>query len=118
MQLVHEGFWQADVLNLHRFRKQRCNLPVLESGDAAADAGDIEEQFGMLTGEYDEIIHVRLDGIHTSLHRGNAIALSLQTNALSPDGSERPIGNPRRSATKPGQDNIMRCVDIALMREC
>ena len=42
----------------------------------------------MLTGEFDEVVNVRLNGLHAALHSRNGIALPLKAYALSPYGAE------------------------------
>ena len=77
-----------DVLHVDGTGKQRCNFPRRESSDAASNFGDQESQLGMLLGEGDELLHVRKDGVRAALHGRDGIALSLQTNALTHDGTE------------------------------
>jgi hypothetical protein len=42
----------------------------------------------MSASKVDKLIHVGLDGLYASLHRGNGIALSLQPYALSPNSAK------------------------------
>lgn len=42
----------------------------------------------MLGREPDELVHIRPDGIRAPVHGGYRVALSLQTDACAPDGSE------------------------------
>ena len=48
----------------------------------------------MLPGETDELVHIGTDRLHSALHGGDGIALSLQPNPLSPDGPELQAGQP------------------------
>ncbi len=88
-----------DILHVDGGGKQWRNLCIGEARDAATDARDQEGQLGMLLGKSDELINVGLDGVHTALHRRDGVALSLQSNALSPDGTKLLDGYPCRSAT-------------------
>ena len=88
-----------DVLHIDGSRKQWRNLGVGEACDAAADARDQEGQLRALFGKSDELVNVGFDGVHAALHRRDGIALSLQTNALTHDGTKLLDGYPRRSAT-------------------
>lgn len=72
---------------------------VGEAGDAAADTGDEEGEFGMDLGKGDELIDVRADGIYAALHRGDGVTLALQTDALAPDGAKLAIGGISGSAS-------------------
>ena len=63
-------------------------MSVIEACDAAADAGDEEAHFGMCLGKLNEIIDIRLDGIHSALHSRDGVALSLQPDTLAPDSTE------------------------------
>ena len=90
----HEAFRQADVVNADRFGEKRGDLAVPEAGDAAADAGDIEEAFRMRLGESDEIIHIGLDRLHAALHGGDGVALALNAHTAPPNGTELAICRP------------------------
>ena len=67
--------------------------------DATADAGNEECQVLTALGKLDKLIHIGFDGLHPTLHRGNAIATALQTNTLAHDGNKLPVGDPRRSTS-------------------
>ena len=71
---------------------------VPEPCDAAADAGDVEEQLGVLLGKSDKIFHVRLDGFHAALHRRDGITLSPKADTASHHGAELLEGHIGRSA--------------------
>ena len=81
-----------------RLCKQRGDFFIREACDAAADASDEERQFRVLLGECDELVHIRTDGVHAALHRGDGIALTLQANALTHDGSKLAVGDVGRTA--------------------
>ena len=91
--LPNKRFRQADVFQRPGAGEERRDLVVAEAGDAAADAGDIEEQFRMRLGESDEFVHIGLDGLHAALHRRNGIALALQPDSLPHHGAELPPGH-------------------------
>ena len=76
-----------------RSLKQRSDFIIREACDAAADASDEECQFEVLLGELDELVHIRTDGFHAALHRGDGIALTLQANTLPHDSSELAVGD-------------------------
>ena len=78
--------------------EQRGDFFIREACDAAADASDEERQFRVLLGECDELVHIRTDGVHAALHRGDGIALTLQANALTHDGSKLAVGDVGRTA--------------------
>lgn len=90
----HEALRQADVVEADRFGKKRGDFAVPEPGDAAADAGDIEEAVRMRLGESDEIIHIGLDRLHATLHGRDGVALALKAHTASPDGSELEVCRP------------------------
>ena len=77
-----------NVLNINGASKQRCNFTDSEANDAAAYAGDQEGQLGVLLGESDEFVNVRLDGIRPALHGRDGIALALQPHTLTHNGTE------------------------------
>ena len=78
--------------------KERCYLGGGESGDAAAYAGDVECQFGVSAGKFNEGIDIGADCIDAALHGGDGIGVALQSFALAPDGSEAFMGDVRGSA--------------------
>lgn len=80
------------VFHIDSITEQRSYFGRTESGNAAAYFGDEECQFGMLAGEADEFVHIGLDAVGTSVHGRDAIGLSLQAGALSPDGSPLFLG--------------------------
>ena len=88
-----------DVLHVVGFPEQRRHLLVREACDAAADACDEECQLGMCLGKQDELVHVGTYRFHASLHRRDAVALSLQPYALPHDGSELAVGDERRTSS-------------------
>ncbi len=66
---------QRDVFHLIGGFEQGRNLFVGEARYTATDTGDAEEQFGMLLGVRDKLIHVRTDCLNTALHGRNGITL-------------------------------------------
>ena len=48
--------------------------------------------------ESDELIHVRLNGFHTALHRGDGVTLSLQSHTLSIYRAESVVCQASRAA--------------------
>lgn len=57
---------------------------TLNPGNATTNLCHIEFEVRKSLCKADELIHIWLNGLDTSLHRGNSITLSLQTNALTP----------------------------------
>ena len=74
-------------------------LFIGKAGYATADSCDEESKLWMLLGEGDEFIDVWLDSLHATLHRWNTITLSLQTHALTPDGTKLSVGKISRATT-------------------
>ena len=68
------------------------DLFVGESGDATADTGDEEGEFRVRLGELDELVDIGADGLYPTLHRGDAVALALQADALAHDGPKLAVG--------------------------
>ena len=66
------------------------------SGDAAAHLRQVEPQLRVIGGEGDEPFGRATQRVEP-LHRGQAVALSLQALALSPHGTEPVERHPRRS---------------------
>ena len=84
---------QYDILYIVRLFKQRGYFTVPEAGNATAYACDKEHQLGMLLSKRYELVDIRTDGFHASLHCRDGIALSLQTYALPHDGTKLAEGN-------------------------
>ena len=57
------------------------------------DASHKERQILMILGKLDELVHIGPDGIYPTLHCRDAVALSLQTHALTHDGSKLAVGD-------------------------
>ena len=53
--------------------KKGSNLGGGKAGDAAADFGDQECEFGVASGEIDELVHVGFDGIGAAVHGGDGV---------------------------------------------
>ena len=66
---------------------------VFEASNAASYACDIEKQLRMFHGKDNELVDIGLDGIGTTLHGRDGIALSLQADALSIDGTKSHLCN-------------------------
>ncbi len=79
--------------------EERGDLFVGEASNATANASDEEGQFGMLLGKGDELIDIGTDGFHAALHRGYAIALALQADALTPDSTKLSPSEQGRTTT-------------------
>ena len=88
IQHLAEAPGQGDILLCFCRFEQRGDLFGCKSGDSAADLRNEEVQLGIQSGEFDEFIDIGFDGFDASLHGGYGIALSLESDALSPDGSE------------------------------
>jgi len=98
--------------------KQRGDFIIGESGDAAADASDEERQFGVLLGEPNELIHIRTDGFHAALHRGDGIALTLQAHALTHDGPKLAVGDVSRTAAVHTSQIAAEYKDLVRLQRC
>lgn len=70
---------------------------VFEASDATSYACDIEKQLRMIHGKGNELVDIGLDGIGTALHGRDGIALSLQADALSIDGTKSHLCNACRT---------------------
>ena len=95
--MILPTWWQHDILHVVSLLEQRRDFIIRESSNATADAGNKERQILVLFGELDELIHVGLDSIYPTLHRWDAIALTLQAYALAHDGSKLAVGDIGRS---------------------
>ena len=94
---AHKTLRQTHILKSNRLAEQRGDFFVPESGNAAADASHIEEKLRMLLRKCDERSNVRLDGLHTTLHSGDSVALATKTNAATHYGSELFPSSKRRT---------------------
>ena len=97
--MILPTWWQHDILHVVSLLEQRRDFIIRESSNATADAGNKERQILVLFGELDELIHVGLDSIYPTLHRWDAIALTLQAYALAHDGSKLAVGYIGRPAS-------------------
>lgn len=86
-------FWQDYIFHAMRLREQWRNFLVCESGYATADAGNEEGKFGVILRKGDKLIHIRADGLHTTLHRGDGVTLPLQTDTLSHNSAKIAVGD-------------------------
>ena len=96
---LHKALRQTDIRDINRLCEKRGDFFVPEAGNAAADTGDVEEEFWMFLGEGNEIINVRFDCFHSTLHGGNCVALATQTYTATHHGTEMPEGIISGSAT-------------------
>ena len=99
LQRLHEGFGEAYVGEGCGGGEEGGDVAVGEAGDAAADAGDVEEELRVLAGEGDEVIHVGLDGLNAALHRRDGVALALEADAAAEDCAEMLERGPGGAAT-------------------
>ena len=86
-------WWQHDILHVVSHFEKRRDFVIGESGNTATDASHEERQLRMFLGERDKFIHVGLDSLYPTLHRGDSIALALQAYALAHDGSKLAVGD-------------------------
>ena len=93
LQYLYELLRQTDVRRVDRLGEERGDVSVPEAGDAAANAGDVEEELQVLLRECDEIVHVGLDGFHAALHGGDGVALAAKTDSAAHLGAELPEGD-------------------------
>ena len=77
-----------DVGDIEGIGKQGGDLLVSETGDSASYPSYIEGELWVLTGKVDEFVDVGLDGLYPTLHGGYGIAVPLESDPLSIDGSE------------------------------
>ena len=77
--------------------KQRSNLFIRESSNAATDTGHKKRQVLMLLSERDKLVHIRTNRLNAPLHRRDPIALALQTYALPHDSSKLTVGDISRT---------------------
>ena len=68
--------------------KEGGDFFIPEAGNTTANASDKKRQFGMLLCKLNELIYIRANGLHPTLHRRDAVATPLQSYALSHDGSK------------------------------
>ena len=68
--MILPTWWQHDILRVVSLLEQRRDFFIGESSYAAADASNEESKILVFLGELDELIHVGLDSIYPTLHRG------------------------------------------------
>ena len=68
---------EDDIFHINGILKQRSNLVRCKSSDTTANTGNKELVLGMLLGKQDKLIHVWFDGIDSSVHGWDGIALTL-----------------------------------------
>ena len=86
--MFKERLWQTDILDVPSCRKQRSDILILKSGNATADAGNIEEKIRMLPGISDELVDVWFDGLDATLHSGNGITLTAMSDTAAHDSAK------------------------------
>ena len=68
---------QNNILHIMCILKQRCNIVIVEAGNAAADTSDKEGEMRMFLGKLDELIDIRTDGLYSTLHSRNTVTMTL-----------------------------------------
>ena len=91
IQLTLPSAGEDDVCDAVGISEQRTNFALGEAGDATTNLRDEECQFGMNLRKSDELIDIGRDGFYPTQHRRDAIALTLETNSLPPDGAKLAI---------------------------
>ena len=91
MQQADEVAGEIDVRQGEGGAEEGCHLLGGVAGDAAADGGDEEGEFGVLAGTVEETADGGCQG-GGSFHGGQGVGLSLQTFALSEHGAEASPG--------------------------
>ena len=90
--MVDKILWQDDVLYIYSRLEQWCYLLNLESCNATTNLSHIEFEVWPCLCKADELIHVWLDSLNTTLHSWDGITLTLKPNALAPYRSKAMIG--------------------------
>lgn len=75
---------QGYIRQIDSLGKQRGNLGITKTCDTTTDARHEETGVGMLLGILEKLIHVGLDGFHSSLHGGDGITPAGGTDTYSP----------------------------------
>lgn len=83
---------QIDIGDICCCFEQWGNLCRCESGNAATYLRDEESHLGMCLGKVDKLVYIGFYGFRTAMHGGDAVGLSLQSGALSPNGTPLPPG--------------------------
>ena len=86
----------GDVVSLH---EEGGNVGIAKTCNATTNTGNEEREIGMVFRELDKLIDVWTDGFGSTLHGGDAVALTLQSYALSHDGTEMAVGRVGSSTT-------------------
>ena len=79
--------------------EQRTDLGLGEASDTTADLRDEERQFRMSLCKLNKLIDIGCDGLYPTLHRRDAIALTLKADTLTPDGAKLAISQESSAAT-------------------
>lgn len=78
---------EGDVFEVDCVAEERGDLLGGEAGDAAADSGNEEAEFGVAVGKDDEAVYCVVE-FEEGAHGGDSVRLSLESFALSPHGTE------------------------------
>ena len=98
-QLTDKVLRENHILHISNLGEQRGDFLRLKACNPAAYAGHKEPELRVLTGESNELIDIRLDGLYAALHGGNGVAMSLEANALPPDSAEALVCQPGSPAS-------------------
>ena len=82
-----------------RFGEEWGNLLIPKACYATTYAGYEEGQVLMLLSKLYEFVHIGADGLHSSLHSGNGVALTLQSYTLSHDSTKLKVSHTSGSTT-------------------
>lgn len=88
LQNLDKTLRKTYILNTYSLAEKRGYFLIPEAGNAATDACNVKEQFGMLLCKGDEVIYVRFDGLYTTLHSRNGVTLTTKANPAAHDGAE------------------------------
>ena len=89
---LHEILRKNNIGEVYRFQEQRSNLVWCKNCNTTAYTCYKKFVFTMLESKLNELIHVWLDSLNSTLHRGDGIALTLKPNALTPYRTKTIIG--------------------------
>ena len=88
--VVNKLLGQNHVFHIYCVSKERCNLRIAKSGNAASYSGDEKGELAVLFGKADKLVDIRFDGLHAALHGGNGVCTAVQTYAFAPYGAKLP----------------------------
>ena len=81
-------FGKSNILHGYGILEKRGNILVTEASNPTPNPRNKEEQLRVLLRKGDELVHVRGDRLHSSLHCRNGIALTAETDTASHNGAE------------------------------